>query len=209
MQIILVRHAQPNIEHNPDGPADPSLSELGRAQAASLNAWLAHEPIDLVVTSPKRRAIETVGGLIDMPVPHQVQEAFDEIDRRSHSYFPTEILATHGGEYWEKIRRQAWDEIGWDPPEVFRDRVLDGWHSLVATRPAERVVLGCHGGVVRQIVSHVLGIEGYPRIHISYTSITRVEIDASGVAHLLSMNETAHIDGSRERATGALGHRPD
>jgi broad specificity phosphatase PhoE len=208
VQILLVRHAQPNIEHNADGPADPGLSELGQAQAARLHAWLAPEPIDLVVTSPKRRAIETVAGLIDLPVPHTVHDAFDEVDRRSNTYFPTELLATQGGEYWEKITRQAWDEIGWDPPEVFRARVLDGWQELLAARPADRLVLGCHGGVVRQIVSHVLGIEGYPRIHISYTSVTRVEVDAKGTPHLLSMNETAHIDGTRATVTGALGHRP-
>jgi broad specificity phosphatase PhoE len=208
VQILLVRHAQPNIEHNPHGPADPGLSELGREQAARLNAWLAPEPIDLVVTSPKRRAIETVGGIIDAPVPHKVHEAFDEVDRLSRTYFPTELLASHGGEYWEKIRQQAWDEIGWDPPDVFRSRVLDGWNELVAARPAGRVLLGCHGGVVRQIVAHVLGVTGHPRIHISYSSITRVEIDDKGTAHLLSMNETAHIDGTRASATGALGHRP-
>lgn len=208
MQIILVRHAQPNIEHNPDGPADPGLSELGKSQAARLHAWLAHEPLDLIVTSPKRRAIETVGGLIDLPVPHKVHDAFDEVDRLSNTYFPTELLASQGGEYWDKIMKQAWDEIGWDPPEVFRARVLDGWNDLLAARPGDRLVLGCHGGVVRQIVSHVLGIEGYPRIHISYSSITRVEVDAKGTAHLLSMNETAHIDGTRAGVTGALGHRP-
>ena len=208
MQILLVRHAQPNIEHNPNGPADPSLSELGRRQAARLNAWLAHEPIDLVVTSPKRRAIETVGGVIDTPRPHLVDAGFDEVDRLANWYFPTELLATHGGEYWDSITRRAWAEIGWDPPEVFRERVIDAWTELIRTRPAERIVLGCHGGVVRQIVSAVLGLEGYPRIDISYASISRVEVDESGTAHLQSVNETGHIDGVRDGVTDRLGHRP-
>ena len=208
MQILLVRHAQPNIEHNPHGPADPGLSELGRRQAERLNAWLAHEPIDVIVTSPKRRAIETVGPLIETPVPHVIQEAFDEVDRLAKWYYPTELLATHGGEYWDAIVRREWDEIGWDPPEVFRARVLDAWHDLVARRPAERIVLGCHGGVVRQIVSCVLGLEGYPRIDISYASISRVEIDDTGNAHMQSVNETGHIDGVRASVTDRLGHRP-
>ncbi|MSY71202.1 MAG: hypothetical protein F2692_04310, partial [Actinobacteria bacterium] len=182
VQILLVRHAQPVIEHNPDGPADPGLSNLGLRQASRLNAWLAHEPIDLVVTSPKRRAIETVSGVIALPVTHQVHDAFDEVDRLSNWYYPTEILASDGGEYWEGILRRDWDAIGWDSPEAFRQRVIDGWQALVAARPAERVVLGCHGGVVRQIVSHVLGLEGYPRLDISYASITRVEVDAKGNA---------------------------
>ncbi len=208
MQILVVRHAQPNIEENSPGIADPALSELGRAQAARLNAWLAHEPIDLVVTSPKRRAIETVGGVIGTPVPHVIRDGFDEVDRLARSYFPTELLATHGGAYWEGIQRRAWDEIGWDPPEVFAARVRDAWAALLAERPADRVVIGCHGGVVRQIVSAVLGLEGYPRIDISYASITRIEVDANGNTHLQSMNETGHLDGVREGFVDRLGHRP-
>lgn len=208
VQILLVRHAQPNIEHNPSGPADPGLSDLGYRQAERLNAWLAHEPVDIVVTSPKRRAIETVSGVIDLPVPHIVRDGFDEVDRLANWYYPTELLATHGGEYWEAIRRQEWDAIGWDPPEVFRARVLDAWNELLATSPAARIVLGCHGGVVRQIVSAVLGLEGYARIDISYASISRVEVDAKGSAHMQSVNETGHIDGVRESVTDRLGHRP-
>ncbi len=208
MQILLVRHAQPVIEHNPHGPADPGLSELGLRQASRLSAWLAHEPIDLVVTSPKRRAIETVRGVIAVPVLHEVHDAFDEVDRLSNWYYPTEILASDGGEYWEAIIRRDWVAIGWDSPEAFRERVIDGWQALVAARPAERVVLGCHGGVVRQIVSHVLGLEGYPRLDISYSSISRVEIDAKGQAHMQSVNETGHLDGNRESVTDRLGHRP-
>ena len=69
-------------------------------------------------------------------------------------------------------------------------------------------MLGCHGGVVRQIVSHVLGLEGYPRLDISYASITRVEVDAKGNASMQSLNETGHIDGTRETFTDRLDHRP-
>ncbi len=208
MQILLVRHAQPNIEHNPDGPANPGLSELGLGQASRLNAWLAHEPLDLVVTSPKRRAIETVGGVIATPVAHEIHDAFDEVDRLSNWYYPTEILASDGGEYWDAIMRRDWEAIGWDSPEAFHARVIDGWQTLLAARPADRIVLGCHGGVVRQIVSHVLGLDGYPRIDISYASISRVEVDAKGTAHMQSLNETGHIDGIRESVTDRLGHRP-
>ena len=207
MQILLVRHAQPNIEHNPDGPADPALSDLGRTQAARLDDWLAHEHVDLVVTSPKRRAIETVGGVIERAAPHVIEPAFDEVDRLANWYYPTELLASHGGDYWDAIMRRAWDDIGWDSPEAFQARVINGWQRLVADRAAERIVLGCHGGVVRQIVSYVLGIEGYPRIDISYASISRVEIDDKGNAHMQSVNETGHIDGVRESVTDRLGHR--
>jgi 2,3-bisphosphoglycerate-dependent phosphoglycerate mutase len=202
MHLILVRHAQPKHEHNPDGPADPGLSELGRWQAERLCSWLALEPIDHIVTSPKRRAIETVRAAIDATGgEHIVVEGLDEIDRLSNTYFPTELLATEGGEYWDAILRRDWEAIGWDPPEVFHGRVVSAWETLLEQRPGERVLVACHGGVVRRIVSHLLGITTHPRIEIDYASITRVELDTKGAATLVSLNETGHFDAQRTEIT--------
>jgi probable phosphoglycerate mutase len=202
VHLILVRHAQPIHHYNPDGPADPGLSELGRWQAERLCAWLAHEPIDHIVTSPKRRAIETVGAVIEKTgAAHIVVDDLDEIDRLSKTYFPTELLPTEGGEYWEAILRRDWETIGWDPPEVFHGRVIAAWQQLLEQRPGERVLVACHGGVVRRIVSHLLGITDFPRVEIDYASITRVELDAKGTATLVSLNEVGHFDAARERVT--------
>ena len=41
------------------GPADPELTVRGRAQADRLAAWLATVPVDVVLSSPLRRARET------------------------------------------------------------------------------------------------------------------------------------------------------
>jgi broad specificity phosphatase PhoE len=198
MHLILVRHAQPVREHNPEGPADPSLSDLGRWQAQRLCDWLAVEPIDHIVTSPKRRAIETVGDVIQATgAEHVVVDGLDEIDRLSNTYFPTELLRSEGGEYWDAILRRDWEAIGWDPPEVFHGRVVSAWESLIGDRRGERVLVSCHGGVVRRIVAHLLGMTDHPRIEIDYASITRVQIDDNGLATLVSLNETGHFDAVR------------
>jgi probable phosphoglycerate mutase len=215
VQFILVRHAQPVRLFNPDGPADPGLSDLGRWQAERLVSWLAHEPVDHIVTSPKRRAIETVGGLLDGTAhpeqrvhPHLIVDDFDEIDRRANHYLPTELLSTEGGEYWERIMRQEWDAIGWDPPEVFNARVDAAWVELCANPPGEHVVLACHGGVIRRIAAHVLGTGGMGRFDISYASITRVEVDDKGKAGIVTLNEMAHFDARREQVTERIKGRP-
>jgi broad specificity phosphatase PhoE len=207
MQLILVRHAQPNREHNPEGPADPGLSELGKWQAERLCQWLAVEPIDHIVTSPKRRAIETVRSVIDATGgEHVVVDDLDEIDRLSNTYFPTELLPTEGGEYWDAILRRDWEAIGWDPPEVFHGRVVEAWKSIIDQRAGERVLVACHGGVVRRIVSHLMNVTDYVRVEVDYASITRVKIDDKGLATLVSLNETGHFDATRtdiaEHASG-------
>jgi len=58
MEILLVRHGEPVTAESLAGPVDPELTARGRWQAECLGAWLACEPIDHVITSSKRRAIE-------------------------------------------------------------------------------------------------------------------------------------------------------
>ncbi|MDH3707552.1 MAG: histidine phosphatase family protein [Acidimicrobiia bacterium] len=205
MHVILVRHAQPVVEINDDRIADPGLSELGRWQTSRLAAWLAHEPVDAVVTSPKRRAIDTVQPLIDSGLPHHVVDDFNEIDRGAFIYMPTERLPTEGGDYWQAVMQQRWDDIGWDSPEAFRARVGDAWDELVADPPGERVLVGCHGGTIRFILGRVLGVEGHYSITADYAGISRVMVDLeSGRASVHSVNETGHFDADRHARNGAM-----
>ncbi len=76
MDLLWVRHGEPErIAPGRGVPANPALTERGRDQAERLSAWLAPEIIDLVLTSPQRRAIETaepiarVHGLEPVVVP--------------------------------------------------------------------------------------------------------------------------------------------
>ena len=73
---------------------------------------------------------------------------------------------------------------------------------------ADGAAIGKIDDIVLLSGSAALGLEGYARIDISYASISRVEVDAKGSAHMQSVNETGHIDGVRESVTDRLGHRP-
>ena len=207
VQLILVRHAQPNREHNPDGPADPGLSELGQWQAACLAEWLAHEPIDYIVTSPKRRAIETVAALIG-DRPHEIVDALNELDSRAQWYYPTEELHL-AGEYWDAIQRQDWESIGWDAPDVFNARVSEAFAELAANHRGQHVLVSAHGGVVRRIVADVLGHEHMRLpITIGYASITRVDVEPDGKRTLVSLNEHGHFGALRHSVVQPMGSRP-
>lgn len=206
MQLILVRHGHPLLERNTDRIADPGLSELGWWQAERLMDWLGHEPIDAVVTSPKRRAIETVQPLIDSGLPHEVVTDLDEIDRLATTYIPTELLMTEGGEYFDAVKRGDWEAIGWDPPEVFRERVWTAFHGICERRPGAHVVVACHGGTIRNILTGCFPGLGDAITSVEYASITRVELTEAGTHKLLSYNETAHYDAAR---TGLVGPMRD
>lgn len=206
MEIIIVRHARPRIAVDVDGIADPGLDEIGRWQAERVSAWLAHEPVDAVVTSPKARAIETVQPLVAaLGHPHEVVVDLDEVDRNSSSYYPTELVHTHGGEYWDRIVAQDWQAIGWDDPATFRARVEAAWAEILDRPRGERVVLAAHGGVIRIILGAVVGPDvGFFPATVDYASITRIDVGADGRQRIVSLNETGHFDADRIGVRGVM-----
>jgi probable phosphoglycerate mutase len=64
-RIIAIRHGQTawNAEMRMQGQLDTALDALGRWQAQQLAQALAHEPIDVIVTSDLSRAMQTAAPL--------------------------------------------------------------------------------------------------------------------------------------------------
>ena len=206
MELIIVRHGRPQTAVDVDGIADPGLDAIGRWQAERVSEWLSHEAVDAVITSPKARAIETVQPLLAATghVPEIVPD-LDEVDRFSSTYYPTEIVHTHGGAYWDKIVAQDWEGLGWDDPATFRARVEAAWADLVAEPRGDRVVVACHGGVIRIILGAVAGPHvGFFPLNVDYASICRVEVGADGRQRFLSLNETGHFDADRIGVRGVM-----
>ena len=58
MRLIVVRHGETlyNIQNRITGQSDVPLSPLGERQAELVGAYLAHEKIDLIVSSDLQRA---------------------------------------------------------------------------------------------------------------------------------------------------------
>lgn len=206
MEVIIVRHGRPVIDRRVDGTiADPTLDEHGDWQAERVSSWLAHEDIDAIIASPKARAIDTVRPLADaLGMEIGIVSAFDEIDRNSSVYVPTDIWATHAQDLLEGLTEQRYDDIGYDPPEVFTKRVHTAWHEFVAGRPGHKVVVSCHGGTIREIIRAVLG-DAAPSFHVKveFASITRVRVEEHRSV-LLSLNETGHFDADRIAMRGPM-----
>lgn len=213
MHVILVRHARPEMVVDSPTIADPGLAELGEWQAARLAEWLVHEDIDHVVTSPKRRAIETAQAICDAKgLVNEVVDDFDEIDRLCHSYYPTEILQTEGKAIWDQVLAGNFTEVGWDTPEAFNARVRAAWEDLCRRMPGKRVLVACHGGTVRAILASVVGNQ-QASFRTDYASISRVHVDLGedGIphAHVLSANETGHFDADRTTTGGPMRGAPE
>jgi 2,3-bisphosphoglycerate-dependent phosphoglycerate mutase len=194
VELLLVRHALPQRIELAEGAADPSLSDVGREQAERLADYLATEDIAAVYASPLRRAAETVAPLAArLGVPVTTIDGVAEWDRDASEYVPVEELRAAGDARFADITRHAWSDLALLEP--FRDRVVAAIDALVAAHPGQRIVIGCHAGVVNVYLGEVLGLPidrrgfHYP----NYTSVHRVAASRSGVRTVVTVNETPHL----------------
>ena len=205
MEVIVVRHGRPEIERRAEGIADPGLDPHGVWQAERVSTWLAHEAVDAIVASPKARACDTIRPLArHLGLDIEVEPGFDEIDRNSPVYVPTDLWATHGQDLLTALGEGRYAEIGYDAPEEFTERIHATWRHFVERRPGRTVVLACHGGTIREILRAVLG-EAAPSFHVrvEYASITRIRVEQHRSV-VVSINETGHFDADRIAMRGPM-----
>lgn len=191
MNLLLIRHGMPVRIENEDGaPADPPLSEGGRAQAAKLSSWLGSEPIDAIYSSPMRRAVETAGPLAEaLGIEIRLEPGVVELDYDSATYIPLEELKASDPERWRAL---ITDYFGADL-EAFASTVERSIEGIIATHPGQCVAVFCHGGVINAWASRVLGLPISLFLDSGYTSINRFLAAASGERSVASLNETGHL----------------
>ena len=197
MELILVRHGLPVRIDDADGPADPALSDDGRAQAVRLAAWLGKEPIDAVYVSPMRRAVETAAPLADaLGVDPVVDEELAEFDRDAHFYIPLEELKAAGDpRYLAMLRGEADGEVD---QETFREVVAVAVERIVEAHAGDVVAVICHGGVINAWASHVLGLPSPLFFVPHYTSVNRFLASSQGHRSVVSLNDVGHLHGTRD-----------
>lgn len=195
MELILIRHAEPVRIVDADGPADPPLSERGRAQAAALAAYLAGEDISGVWTSPMRRARETAAPLGEaLGLDVVVDSELAEWDREATTYIPIEELKATKDERWMAMVEGNLESDGIDL-ERFRAGVISSIEHVVTGNPGASVAVVCHGGVINAYLASILGIDRPLWFEPRYTAIHRVLASRRGDRSIDTLNETAHLRG--------------
>jgi probable phosphoglycerate mutase len=202
MDLLWVRHAEPErIAPGTGVPADPPLTARGRDQAERLAAWLAVEPIDVVLSSPQRRAIETADPIARVHgLDVQVVAGLVEYDVQSDSYIPMEELRATDDPKLAAMYEGRWEEFGGESTETFRARVAATLDEVVTAHPGRRVVAVCHGGVINVALAVVLGLDRHLWFDPHYTSLSRMVASRTGVRSLASLNERAHLVARRDSA---------
>jgi probable phosphoglycerate mutase len=201
MELLVIRHAEPvriTAEESGGTPANPTLTKRGHEQAAHLAAWLAAEGVDHIVSSPLRRATETARPLADaLGLDIVVDDELCEYDSNSDSYIPIEELRALKDDRWQAMVEGRWEDFGGEAPDTFRARIVTALDRVIAAHPGEQVAVVCHGGVINVYFAALLGIDRHLWFDPGYTSVNRVRASRSGARSIGSINELAHLVGTR------------
>jgi 2,3-bisphosphoglycerate-dependent phosphoglycerate mutase len=152
MEFYLVRHAHADWSPNEDRP----LSERGHREAQVVADRLISFPICGVISSPYRRAFQTVEPLA---------ERKDQIIA-VRSAFRERTLGSYSTGTFEEAVRKTWEDLDFAHPggETNREaqrRAVKGIHELVNTKPGGPLVIGTHGNLLALILNHYDRSLGY------------------------------------------------
>lgn len=181
--VDLIRHGEPEGGRRYRGQKDDPLSALGwrqmRQATANCNGW------QRIVSSPLQRCARFAEELANTrKVPVQIEERFREISFGVwEGRTPAELEA-------ENPERMAafWDDPvthwprGGEPFDRFQARVAEAWDEMLVTHAGQHLLLVAHGGVIRAILFHVLGVppRNFFRFQVPYAAVTRIRADDKG-----------------------------
>ena len=195
--LLLIRHGLPT-----SGIAQPGLSPEGIEQARRLGTWLKGEDIDVLVTSPMRRARETAD-VIAGEMGREVDAIVDDLREWDTDLPPTAYyaIAEMGP---TNPRAVAIAEGRYDDfvpeldREAFRRRTAGVLAEVLQRWPGQRIAAVCHGGLINAMVGGVLEVPALFWFNPGYTSVTRLRQMPGERVVVVSVNETAHFFAVRD-----------
>ena len=191
MELIIVRHGRPEHVEDADGPADPDLSAVGRAQAERTADFLAGSGVDHIVASPMRRAAQTAAPLAArLGLTPETVAGLAEYDHDATTYIPAEI---HREMDPEAFYADPMDDAG-DEARAFAEAVATSFGEVIAGNAGRRVAVFCHAMVTSVFFAHVLGLDGPTRFVPDYCGVSRLLASTStDVITIRTFNEVAHL----------------
>jgi alpha-ribazole phosphatase len=196
-RLILVRHAESEMQGRYLGRLDPPLSARGRAQAAALARRMADQSLAAVYSSSLKRALTTAQmiaashGLEVSAIADLAELDFGDWD--GLTYQEIAEIAPHRFNRWLADPAEVCPPNGETLLEMSQ-RVMEAVNGIIAAHPGETVVVVTHGGPARVIVCHALGIllSEQWRIRQDLAAVSWLDFDERG-ATLSLLNDICHL----------------
>jgi probable phosphoglycerate mutase len=219
MEIVLIRHGEPEWVRDGLAVVDPPLTERGHRQAERLAEYLRNERFDEVLVSPLVRARQTASPLLAaLGVAEVIDPWLEEIRDPMWHGSPAEKAAEAYAELRGRPAEERWHGLeGGESIREFVGRIRAGASSFLAARgvfrsevdlpvwqiaePGARIALVAHAGTNSVTIGHLLGLEPTPwewdRFVLGHTSVSRVEalpLEDGYTFSLTKLSDLEHLD---------------
>ena len=162
-EIILIRHGETewNSQQRMQGHSNSDLSSVGQAQIQALGQWMKNVPYDHIYSSDSLRAKQTAEAItqfsghelkVDLRLREKNLGVFEGLTSEEASERHPEVFRlfkTAGSKY-------VIDEG--ESTQQLLDRALEIVDEILVKHSEERVLLVTHGGFVRVLMKHTLGL---------------------------------------------------
>jgi len=162
-EIILIRHGETewNSQKRMQGHSNSDLSEVGRGQIQALGELMKNVSFDHIYSSDSLRARQTAEAITQYS-GHTLQ--FDQRIREKNLGVFEGLTSTEAKERHPEVYRlfktaganYVIDEG--ESTQQLLERALEFSEEIRLRHPQERVVMVTHGGVVRVLMKHALGL---------------------------------------------------
>jgi alpha-ribazole phosphatase len=203
MRLLLVRHGETewNAALRYMGQNAVPLNERGRAQARAVAERLAPDQPAALYTSDLARAAETAAILGErLGVAPRAMPELREIDvGQWEGLTPEELYRRYPDHMKEYDRDPARTvRLGGESYAQLQQRALQALTTIQnAHRVGETVLAVSHGGTIRALLCHVIGLDlaHFGRLWLDNASLSELRLSASGW-RLARLNDTAHLEGT-------------
>ncbi|HWI66425.1 MAG TPA: histidine phosphatase family protein [Symbiobacteriaceae bacterium] len=199
MELYLVRHGQSEGNIVSYDVPDGNLTSLGLRQAEEAAVRLAGEGIDLIISSPLRRALQTADALRRrIGAPHEVwRDLLEHRDCEPARFMGRqEVLTVCDGAVCEPDLPEDGFHFGLETPDMAHARALAMIERVRSRFGAteRKVAIFAHGGFNAFFLMAIIGRPRQPGCWIDQQNccINRLWLNTERV-RILSVNETAHI----------------
>ncbi len=221
MDILLVRHGQPDWAPGRMQRNDPHLTDTGREQALRVAHRLAAvEGVDEIWVSTMNRALETAAPIGEgLHIDPESHEWLEEIrNPPDWEGAPADEIERHFAEANQRDMERMWEGLpGGESFRAFHQRVVTGLtdtlrdhgiaplspahrHLWSAEDPDRRVIIVAHAGTNAVVLGHLLGLDPVPwewerfaQPHTGVSRLTMTRISTGWSFSLRQLGDVAHL----------------
>ena len=187
----VIRHGEPEGGPMYRGSKDDPLSTAGWQQMR--DAITSADHWDVIVSSPMLRCVHFARELAERyQIPMHLDDDLREISFGDwEGRTAEEVMATDGerlSEFWANPVTNT--PPSGEPVSDFQTRVIARWYHWQEQLAGKRVLIVCHGGIVRMIAADVLHIpleHAFSGISTPYACRSRIQVNTSSHGRFQSL----------------------